>query len=84
MILGVRACISLSGIRSRTRQTHRTPESWELETELALVTQAAKLVEEGVRPTATYPVIAALASQGFSAKRCCRILRQEGKMRLAK
>jgi hypothetical protein len=50
-----------------------------LETELALVTQAAKLVEEGVRPTATYPVIAALASQGFSAKRCCRILRQEGK-----
>jgi putative transposase len=46
----------------------------ELETELALVTQAAKLFEEGVRPKATYPVIAELASQGFSAKRCCRIL----------
>jgi hypothetical protein len=26
MILGVRACVSLSGITSRTRQTHRTPE----------------------------------------------------------
>jgi NADPH:quinone reductase-like Zn-dependent oxidoreductase len=26
--LGVRACISLSGITSRTRQTHRTPEPW--------------------------------------------------------
>jgi transposase-like protein len=45
----------------------------ELETELALVKQAAKLFEEGVRPKATYPVIAELASQGFSAKRCCRI-----------
>jgi putative transposase len=31
------------------------------------------LFEEGVRPKATYPVIAELASQGFSAKRCCRI-----------
>jgi transposase len=30
----------------------------ELETELALVKQAAKLFEEGVRPKATYPVIA--------------------------
>jgi hypothetical protein len=46
----------------------------ELETELALVKQAAKLFEEGVRPKATYPVIAELAGQGFSAKRCCRIL----------
>jgi putative transposase len=46
----------------------------ELETELALVKQAAKLFEEGVRPKDTYPVIAELASQGFSAKRCCRIL----------
>jgi putative transposase len=46
----------------------------ELETELALVKRAAKLFEEGVRPKATYPVIAELASQGFSAKRCCRIL----------
>jgi putative transposase len=57
----------------------------ELETELALVTQAAKQFEElvtqaakqfeeGVRPKAKYPVIAELASQGFSAKRCCRIL----------
>jgi putative transposase len=46
----------------------------ELETELALVTQAAKLFEEGVRPKAKYPVIAELAGQGFSAKRCCRIL----------
>jgi transposase len=45
----------------------------ELETELALVKQAAKLFEEGVRPKAEYPVIAELASQGFSAKRCCRI-----------
>jgi hypothetical protein len=26
MILGVRAYVSLSGITSRTRQTHRTPE----------------------------------------------------------
>jgi putative transposase len=46
----------------------------ELETELALVKQAAKLFAEGVRPKATYPVIAELASRGFSAKRCCRIL----------
>src|SRR5512133_1540590 len=46
----------------------------ELETELALVKQAAKLFEEEVRPKATYPVIAELTSQGFSAKRCCRIL----------
>jgi putative transposase len=46
----------------------------ELETELALVKQAAKLFEEGVRPKAIYPVIAELAGQGFSAKRCCRIL----------
>jgi hypothetical protein len=28
MILGVRACLSLSGITSRTRQTHRTTEPW--------------------------------------------------------
>ena len=46
----------------------------ELETELALVKQAAKLFEEGVRPKAKYPVIAELAGQGFSAKRCCQIL----------
>jgi putative transposase len=46
----------------------------ELETELALVKQAAALFEEGVRPRAKYPVIAELAGQGFSAKRCCRIL----------
>ena len=46
----------------------------ELETELALVTQAAKLFEEGVRPRAKYPVIAELAGRGFSVKRCCRIL----------
>jgi putative transposase len=46
----------------------------ELETELALVKQAAKLFEEEVRPKASYPVIAELTSQGFSAKRCCRIL----------
>ena len=39
----------------------------ELETELALVTQAAALFEEGVRPKAKYPVIAELARQGFSA-----------------
>jgi putative transposase len=45
-----------------------------VETELALVKQAAALFEEGVRPKDTYPVIAELASQGFSAKRCCRIL----------
>jgi hypothetical protein len=31
-------------------------------------------VRGGVRPKATYPVIAELAGQGFSAKRCCRIL----------
>jgi len=46
----------------------------ELETELALVKRAAALFEEGVRPKDTYPVIAELASQGFSAKRCCRVL----------
>jgi putative transposase len=46
----------------------------ELETELALVKQAATLFAEGVRPKAKDPVIAELASQGFSAKRCCRIL----------
>jgi len=46
----------------------------ELETELALVKQAAKLFEEGVCPKAKYPVIAELAGQGFAAKRCCRIL----------
>jgi transposase-like protein len=39
----------------------------ELETELALVTQAAKLFEEGVRPKAKYSVIAELAGKGFSA-----------------
>jgi hypothetical protein len=33
----------------------------ELETELALVKQAAKLFEEGMRPKAKYPVIAELA-----------------------
>jgi transposase-like protein len=36
----------------------------ELETELALVTQAAKLFEEGVRPNATYPVIARAGQPG--------------------
>jgi putative transposase len=46
----------------------------ELETELALVKQAAALFEEGVRPKAKYPVIADLAGQGFSAKQCCRVL----------
>jgi putative transposase len=46
----------------------------ELETELALVKQAAKLFEEGVRPKAKYPVIAELAGRGFSVKQCCRIL----------
>jgi hypothetical protein len=46
----------------------------ELETELALVKQAATLFEEGVRPKAKYPVIAELATEGFSARRCCRIL----------
>jgi putative transposase len=46
----------------------------ELETELALVKQAAALFEEGVRPKAKYPVIAEVAGQGFAAKRCCRIL----------
>jgi putative transposase len=46
----------------------------ELETELALVKQAAKLFEEGMRPKAKYPVIAELATRGFSAKQCCRIL----------
>jgi putative transposase len=46
----------------------------ELETELALVKRAAALFEEGVRPKATYPVIADLAGQGFSAKQCCRVL----------
>jgi transposase-like protein len=34
----------------------------ELETELALVKQAAKLFEEGVHPKAKYPVIAELAT----------------------
>jgi hypothetical protein len=29
MILGVRACVPLSGITSRTRQTHRTTEPWD-------------------------------------------------------
>jgi hypothetical protein len=28
MILAVRACIALSSITSRTRQTHRTPGPW--------------------------------------------------------
>jgi putative transposase len=46
----------------------------ELETELAMVKQAAALFEEGVRPKAKYPVIADLAGQGFSAKQCCRVL----------
>ena len=36
----------------------------ELETELTLVKQAAKLFEEGVRPKATYPVIAELTGRG--------------------
>jgi putative transposase len=43
----------------------------ELETELALVKQAA--ARRGA-PKSHLPVIAELASQGFSAKRCCRIL----------
>src|SRR5215208_2731417 len=43
----------------------------ELETELALVKQAAALFEEGVRPKDKYPVIAAVTGQGFAAKRCC-------------
>jgi putative transposase len=46
----------------------------ELETELALVKQAAALFEEGVRPKDKYPVIAEVTGQGFAAKRCCRIL----------
>ena len=46
----------------------------ELETELALVTQAAKLFAEGVRPKPRTRSSPGLASQGFSAKRCCRIL----------
>ena len=58
-------CGELAAARRRIR---------ELETELALVRQAAALFEEGVRPKAKYPVIAELAGQGFSAKRCCRIL----------
>ena len=37
----------------------------ELETELALVKQAAALFEEGVRPRDTYPVIAELAGKGL-------------------
>ena len=37
----------------------------ELETELALVKQAAALFEEGVRPKDTYPVIAELAGKGL-------------------
>jgi putative transposase len=47
----------------------------ELETQLELVTKAAALFEEGVRPKDKYPVIAELAGQGFSAKLCCRLLR---------
>jgi putative transposase len=46
----------------------------ELETELALVKQAAKLFEEGVRPKPRTRSSPGLAGQGFSAKRCCRIL----------
>jgi Phage integrase family len=37
MILGVRACLSLSGITSRTRQTHRTPEPWPAGTRTTLL-----------------------------------------------
>ena len=40
----------------------------ELETELALVKQAAKLFEEGVCPKAKYPVIAELAGQGSAVR----------------
>jgi transposase len=39
--------------------------SKELETELALVTQAAKLFEEEVRPKATHPVIARAGQPGL-------------------
>jgi putative transposase len=45
----------------------------ELDTELALVKQAATLLRRGA-PKAKYPVITELTGQGFSAKRCCRIL----------
>jgi uncharacterized spore protein YtfJ len=41
MILGVRACLSLSGITSRTRQTHRTTEPWPYETDGVTVIAAA-------------------------------------------
>jgi putative transposase len=63
--LSTSECGELAAARRRIR---------ELATELALVKQAAKLFEEGVRQKATYPVIAELTTHGFSAKRCCRIL----------
>jgi putative transposase len=46
----------------------------ELETELALVKQAAALFEEGMRPKPSTRSSLGLAGQGCSAKRCCRIL----------
>jgi hypothetical protein len=36
MILGVRVCVSLSGITSRTRQTHRTTEPCLFTTQAAM------------------------------------------------
>jgi putative transposase len=46
----------------------------ELETELALVTQAAKLFEEGVRPKPPTRSSLSWPARACSTKRCCRIL----------
>ena len=48
----------------------------QLETELAATKRATALFDEGqvVRPKDRYPIIAALGTEGYSLKACCRLL----------
>jgi hypothetical protein len=50
---GVRACLSLSGITSRTRQTHRTTEPWALERPLQTLIERNMEALFGVRLVAS-------------------------------
>jgi putative transposase len=59
---GMKPGASTSERRELAAATQRIKE---LETELALVKQAAKLFEEGARPKAKYPVIAELPGKAF-------------------
>jgi hypothetical protein len=57
MILDVRVCVSLSGITSRTRQTHRTTEPWMWAAEAFLDGRRVGEVDDLVsRAEMSYPV----------------------------